>query len=275
MDVGFELPLAPPEMPSDLAWHFVECAALNANLSLAPGRRLVITDDFLNGTVADLPALSMAAIVAHDNQVARAAIIPLGFAAHRAGREDRARYERLFQLIEDTAFDLSVREAADALILSRFREAQIRDLVEELGGSIGPARLRYRAFLGIIRLLTEKRISESAFLDEFVGFTTAVAGKLDFGIYATCVDRLFVSDRIPFDVKALLLQEILWYPPLVRKELVSNLLSSAGAPAALVEMARGGLSGVMTRDQIKELFLFTTLKLVWQAQAALPERLAP
>ena len=33
-------------------------------------------------------------------------------------------------------------------------------------------------------------------VDEFLDFTRQVAGKLDFGIYAMCVDRLFASDRI-------------------------------------------------------------------------------
>jgi len=270
-DIAPSVSLSPS---SDLARHFMECGALNTNLSLAPGKRLVITDDLLNGTVADAAALSMAAIVSRDAQVARAAIIPLGVAACGANRKDRARYERLFQLIEESAFDPAIRESADALIVSRFRETQIRDLVEELGGVVGQARVRYRAFLDIIRMLVDKRISGAAFLDEFVEFTRAVAGKLDFGIYSMCVDRLFGSENIPLPVKTFLLKEVLRFPPLVRKELVTNLLSSTSASGELVRFARGELAGVMTRDQVKEIFLFTTLKLAWQAQAVLPERLA-
>jgi hypothetical protein len=274
MDVLFDL--VPPSHDNrsvDLAQHFMECGALNTNLSLAPGERLIITDDLLNGTIGDLAAVSMAAIVARDSQVARAAIIPLGYAAHRAGRKERPRYERLFQLIEETAFDVTVRDAADALIFARFREAQIRDLAAQLGGSIGPARQRYRAFLEVVRLLADKRISEQGFIDESVEFTRAVAGKLDFGIYAMCVDRLFVSDNIPLVVKSVLLKEILGYPPLIRKELLTNLLSSSTAPGELLEFARGELAGVLTHDQIREVFLFTTLKLVWQAQSTLPRQL--
>ncbi len=257
----------PPGKP-DLAQHFMECGAMNANLSLAPGDRLVITDDLLDGRISDLAAISMAAVIARDGQVARAAILPLGVAANRVNRAERDRYERLFQLIEETAFDESVRESAAALIAARFREALIEDLARELGGTIAPARQRYRAFLDTIRLLVERRISERAFLDEFLDFTREVAGKLDFGIYAMCIDRMFASDNLPIVVKAALLKEILRYPPLIRKELLSDLLSSEAAPSELVQFARAEMAGRMTHDQLKEVFLFTTLKLVWQAQRA-------
>ncbi|PKU21832.1 hypothetical protein CWS72_24910 [Telmatospirillum siberiense] len=257
---------------ADLASHFLECGALNTNLSLAPGKRLVITDDLLNGTIADPAALTIAAIVSRDGQVARAAMIPLSVAASGAGHLDRQRFERLFQLIEESAFDPAIRESADALIVSRFRESQIRELVDELGGVVGPARIRYRAFLDIIRMLVDKRISGAAFLDEFVEFTHVVAGKLDFGIYSMCVDRLFGSENVPLPVKTFLLKEVLRFPPLIRKELLTNLLSSTSAPTELVHLARGELAGVMSTDQIKEIVLFTTLKLAWQAQAALSAR---
>jgi hypothetical protein len=274
MEMPYDLaPPVPLSPSSDLARHFMECGALNTNLSLAPGKRLIITDDLLNGSIADMAAMSMAAIVSRDGQVARAAMIPLSVAASGADRKDKARFERLFQLIEDQAFDPAVRESADALIVSRFRETQIRELVEELGGVVGPARARYRAFLDIIRMLVEKRISGAAFLDEFVEFTRMVAGKLDFGIYSMCVDRLFGSENIPLPVKTFLLKEVLRFPPLIRKELLTNLLSSTAAPGELVRFARGELAGAMTHDQIKEIFLFTTLKLAWQAQAVLPEHL--
>ncbi len=274
MEIPYDL--APPvalSPSSDLAQHFVECGALNTNLSLAPGKRLVITDDLLNGTIGDMAALSVATIVSRDGQVARAAMIPLSVAAGGADRQDRARFERLFQLIEESAFDPAVRETADAMIVSRFRDTQIRELVEELGGAVGPARARYRAFLDIIRMLVDKRISGAAFLDEFVEFTRIVAGKLDFGIYSMCVDRLFGSENIPLPVKTFLLKEVLRFPPLIRKELLTNLLSSASAPEELLRFARGEMADALTRDQIKEIFLFTTLKLAWQAQAVLPGRL--
>lgn len=256
--------------PTDLASHFMECGALNTNLSMAPGERLVITDDLLNGTIVDYTAMTMAAIVARDSQVARAAIIPLSVAASKVKPRDREKYQRLFQLIEETAFDDSVRESAEALIAANFRESQIRELAAELGGTIGPARTRYRAFLDIIRLLTEKKISEAGFLDEFLDFTRNVAGKLDFGIYALCVDRLFVSEYIPVAVKLSLFAEILKYPPLVRKELITNLLSSPKVHPDFARHAQSQLAGGMSRNQLTEIILFTMLKRSWQFQKLAP-----
>lgn len=259
-----------PAKPLDLAAHFMECGALNTNLSLAPGERLIITDDLLNGTVTDFAAMSMAAIVARDGQVARAAIIPLSVAASKVKPADRHKYERLFELIEETAFDDSVRESAEALIAANFRDSQIRELAAELGGTVGPARARYRAFLEVIKLLVERKISEGGFLEEFLEFTRAVAGKLDFGIYSLCVDRMFVSEHIPIMVKVSLLGEILKYPPLVRKELVTNLLSSPKAPRELVRHARNELGAGMSRAQVTEIVLFTMLKQSWQWQKQAP-----
>jgi hypothetical protein len=267
MDARFDpYPYQRIKGPPDLALHFIECVALDSSLTLAPGQRLVITDDLLNGAISDLSAIATAAVVSRDGQIARAALIPLSVAAQRSDAQTREKFEQLFELIEDTAFDPSVRDIADTLIITRFRESQIQELVHELGGSVGPARQRYRAFLDVVQLLAAKQITEAAFVDEFVDFTQAVAGKLDFGIYAICLDRLFCSDNIPLGVKTVLLNEVLRYPPLVRKELVTNLLSSAQAPDELVEFARAQLARIMTHDQLREIFLFTTLKLVWQAR---------
>ncbi|MBC7953950.1 MAG: hypothetical protein H7Z12_19295 [Rhodospirillaceae bacterium] len=264
--------IASPAARADLAAHFMECGALNTNLTLAPGERMVITDDLLNGRVVDLAAMSMAAIVARDGQVAKAAILPLGIAASRLKPRDRAKYQRLFELIEETAFDTGVRESAEALIASSFRESQIKDLAAELGGTIGPARQRYRAFLDVVKLLTAKKISEPSFLEEFLDFTRTVAGKLDFGIYSMCVDRLFVSERIPILVKIALLREVCKYPPLIRKELITNLLSSPNAEPELIRYARQEVGGVLSHEQLTEIMLFTTLKLAWAAQRKTPAR---
>lgn len=272
MDTTFDPPAALLSHSGDLAAHFMECGSLNTNLTLAKGERMVITDDLLNGTVVDFAALSMAAIVARDGMVARAALLPLGLAANKVDPRHRAKYERLFALIEETAFDDGTREGAEALIAANFRETQIRELANELGGTVGPARQRYRDFLDVVKKLTAKRVSEALFLDEFMDFTRTVAGKLDFGIYSLCVDRLFTSERIPIMVKVSLLKEILKYPPLVRKELVTNLLSSPAAEPELIRFARGELAGALSRDQMTEIFLFTTLKLAWQAQRHGPAR---
>ncbi|EPY00403.1 hypothetical protein K678_16255 [Magnetospirillum fulvum MGU-K5] len=253
----------------------MECGALDTNLSLAPGSRLVITDDLLDGTVVDAAALSMAAIVARDGQVARAALIPLGVSASKMSGRDRDRYEQLFALIEESAFAPQVRDSAEALIRAGFREARIRDLAAELGGTVGPARERYRAFLDVIRLLTEGRISDGAFLDEFLDFTRQVAGKLDFGIYAMCVDRLFVSERIPLSVKSALLLEVLTYPPLIRRELVTTLLASTRVPPELGQQARSELVVRLTPRQQTEIRLYTLLKRSWQARRPMSESVAP
>ncbi len=255
-----------------MAAHFMECGALDTNLTLAPGLRMVITDDLLNGTIGDMAALSMAAIVARDGMVAKAAVLPLGIAASKLKPSDRVKYERLFALIEETAFDSGARESAEALIHSAFRENQIRELATELGGTVGPARQRYRSFLEVVKLLADRKISEGLFLDEFLEFTRAVAGKLDFGIYALCIDRLFISAQVPIMVKASLLKEICKYPPLVRKELVTNLLSSPKAEPELVQFARQEVAKVMTHDQLTEIVLFTTLKLAWAAQRQRPRK---
>jgi len=264
--IAQQKPAVSASRPRDLATHFMECGSLNTNLTLAPGERMVITDDLLGGQVKDLAAISMAAIVARDGQVAKAAILPLSVAASKVKPQDRAKYERLFQLIEETAFDTGARESAEALIAARFRESQIKEIASELGGTIGPARQRYRAFLDVVKLLTAKKISEPLFLDEFLEFTRAVAGKLDFGIYALCVDRLLTSENIPIMVKVSLLREVCKYPPLVRKELITNLLSSPKAEPELVRYARQEVAGILTRDQLTEIVLFTTLKLAWAAQ---------
>lgn len=260
--------------PGDLAAHFMECGALNTNLTLAPGERMVITDDLLNGRIGDIAAISMAAIVARDAQVAKAAVLPLGVVASKMTGKDRAKYERLFALIEETAFDEGVRESAETLIAARFRESQIKEIAAELGGTVGPARQRYRAFLDVVKLLAAKKISEGLFLDEFLDFTRTVAGKLDFGIYALCVDRLFVSARIPIVVKVSLLREICKYPPLVRKELITNLMSSDKAEPELVRYASQEMAGVMTREQLTEIMLFTTLKRAWAAQRKTPQKIS-
>lgn len=255
-------PHLPLDATSDLAAHFIECAALNVGLTLAPGARLVITDDLLGAT--DVAATSMAAIVSRDSQIARAAVISLGFAASRAQRSKRDRYERLFELIEHEAFDDGVRVSIESLVAASFRKAKIDELVQELGGAIASARQRYQEFLGIVRLLIAKQITQPAFLDEFVEFTVAVAGKLDFGIFAMCVQRMFISDNIPLLIKVALFRQVLKYPPLVRKELVSALLSSAEVPSAMVEFAHTAMAAAMTRDERREVVLVTMLKQSWR-----------
>lgn len=257
---------------SDLARHFMECGALNANLTLAPGARMVITDDIFRGSITDLSAFSMAAVTARDSVVGQAALLPLGLMASRLSGKRREKFERLFSLIEESAFAPGVRGAVQGLINASSIEAEIRTLSRELGDVLQPARVRYRQFLDIVRAMIERRISRPLFLDEFTDFTYAVAGKLDFGIYALCLDRLFGNTHIPLTVKADILDQVMTYPPTIRKELLTNLMSSPSSPAELVTLAEQRLGRLLTRDQVTEIMLFTTLKLTWAAQRERAQR---
>ena len=255
-----------PQPISDLATHFMECGNYGTNLTLAPGERMVITDDILRGSITDRAAFGMAAVVARDGMVGQAALLPLGQIASRFDTRRREKFERLFTLIEESAFSPEVRNAAQSMLRAKSLDAEVRALGQELGGIIHPARLRYRQFLEIIKALVNRQISRSRFIDEFADFTRVVAGKLDFGIYALCLDRMFVSKHIPLEIKGDLFAQILTYPPLIRKELITNLLSSSTAPSRLVHHAQRELAIVMNREQLTEIMLFTTLKLSWAAQ---------
>ena len=251
---------------TDLAQHFMECGALGANMTLARGERMVITDDILRGSITDRAAFGMAAVVARDGVVGQAALVPLGQFAAKFGIKRREKFERLFTLIEETAFSTDVRRTAQSMLRARSLEAEVKSLGLELGGIIHPARQRYRQFLDVIKLLIDRQIGRAAFLDEFADFTKVVAGKLDFGIYALCVDRLFVSTNIPIQIKGDLFGQVLTFPPLIRKELVTNLLASATAPRELKQFAQRELACILPREQQTDIMLFTTLKRSWAAQ---------
>lgn len=170
------------------------------------------------------------------------------------------RFEELFTLIEKTALSQEVRGSAEQVLKAGFREARIRDLERELGGMISPARVRYRAFLEIIRQLMEKRISVEGFRDEFLEFTRDVAGKLDFGIYSFCLDRIFNNSEIPMNAKGALVVEILLFPPLIRRELLTNILSQPNQDRRLVDFVRGIIEREMENDTVVEIYLLVTLK---------------
>ena len=251
---------------TDLAAHFMECGVLGANMTLARGERMVITDDILRGSITDRAAFGIAAVVARDTMVGQAALVPLAQSAARFDARRREKFERLFTLIEQHAFAPTVRNAARQMLEARSLEAEARALGQELGGIIHPARMRYRKFLDVVKLLMNRKISRALFLDEFADFTKVVAGKLDFGIYALCVDRLFVSMHIPVQIKADLFGQILTFPPLVRKELVTSMLASSQTPAQLKSHAQREMACVLPHEQLTDMMLFTTLKRSWAAQ---------
>ena len=234
----------------DLADHFIACAKLGRYLTVASDTRFFITDDFQDkGIIPE--AASIAAIYSKDNLVAEAALMPLSGRVNLLKGTEREKYERLFHLIEQQALSGDVRQNARTLIEGRFRDSEIRDIEFQLGGKISPARTRYRLFLGIIKKLIDKELTAKTFIEEFREFTGDVAGKLDFGIYSFCLDSLFRSIQIPEVVKRLLINEILVFPPLIRRELISNVLSHPG----LTEGFKSFVGSIMDHNLAPEILI--------------------
>ncbi|PIW27808.1 MAG: hypothetical protein COW30_09105 [Rhodospirillales bacterium CG15_BIG_FIL_POST_REV_8_21_14_020_66_15] len=248
--------------PVNLADHFLECCKLNRYLTVADGHRFVITEDFERNAAIPADAAAMAAIYSRDKLVAQAAILPLGQHAKKLrARRDRDAYERLFQLIEEQALDDRVRDNARALLERGFREAEIRSLEAELNDQLSPARARYRQFLEVVRRMMDGAMTPPAFVEEFKAFTADVAGRLDFGIYSFCLDRLFGSLRIPTAVKQLLVGELLAFPPLVRRELLTNILVFPGQTEDLKRFVRNTVLAELGRSVAVEVELLEAYKL--------------
>lgn len=244
----------------DLADHFLECGKIGRYLTVADESRFLVTDDFTTGVKMASIATAAASVFSRDALVARAALIPLGLRAARAASHKTDLFEELFTLIEKTALSQEVRGSAEQILKADFREARIRDLEQELGSMISPARARYRAFLEIVRQLMEKRISVSGFCDEFLEFTRAVAGKLDFGIFSYCLDRIFANPQIPMNAKGALVAEILLFPPLIRRELLTDILSRPEQERKFVDFVRGTVEREMDNEAVVEIYLLVTLK---------------
>lgn len=249
-----------PSPVADLAGHFLDCGKIGRYLTLVDESRFIVTDDF--GTNINLPsvATATASVFSRDTLVARAALLPLGYSALREGHNIRERYEELFALIEKTALSAEVRGNAEDMLRSGFQESRIRDLERELGGMTSPARRRYRAFLEIVRDLMFRKISVEGFRQEFLEFTRIVAGKLDFGIFSFCLDRIFLNPQIPMNAKGALVAEILLFPTLIRRELLTNILSGAGQEPELIQFVRSLLERELESEAIVEIYLLVTLK---------------
>lgn len=243
----------------DLADHFLDCSKLGRYLTVPNGSRFVVTDDVRRAPI--LPAAAVAAIYSQDILVAQAALLPLGDPMRAMDARRRDRYERLFALIEEQALSDEVRGSAEALITARFRAAEVRALAAELTGKLDPGRRRYRAFLGIVKQVMDGGISERAFLDEFRQFTGDVAGKLDFGIYSFCLDRIFQSPLVPVKVKQVLILEIINYPPTVRRELLANVLSDPGQSAEVTHFAELKIRSELGEQTSIEIDLLKSLRL--------------
>ena len=260
--------------PYDLADHFLSCAKLGRYLTIATGARFIITDD-LRGDTVHHEAAAVAAIFSRDSLVAEAALLPLCQSIPLMDHGTRDKYERLFHLIVEQSFSQGVRGGAQSLIESRFRAGEIKNLEAQLGGKLSPARLRYRDFLTVVKKLMDRNISERAFIDEFKEFTFDIAGKLDFGIYSFCLDSLFRSLDVPVSVKKLLALELLDYPPLIRRELMSNILSYPEQTQDLVIFVSRLIERKLEPEKVVEIELLRDLKLQrfsMEAVSALAER---
>jgi len=252
---------APAAPVVNLADHFLECCKLNRYLTVADGHRFVITEDFDRKVGIPADAAAMAAIFSRDKLVAQAAILPLGQAAKGLrSKKERDTYERLFSLIEEQALDDRVKDSARTLLDRGFREAEIRELERSLSDQLSPARARYRQFLEIVRRMMDGALTPADFIDEFKSFTKAVAGRLDFGIYSFCLDRLFGSLRIPAAVKQLLVGELLLFPPLVRRELLTNVLTYPGQSDELKRFVRNTVLAELGRSVAVEIELLEAYK---------------
>ncbi|MEO5335683.1 MAG: hypothetical protein H7841_02145 [Magnetospirillum sp. WYHS-4] len=249
------------QVPTDLAEHFMECGKLGRYLTVYDESRFVITDDFGERHQVLPAAAAMATICSKDLLVAQAALMPLARRADRSSSRDKGRFEELFHLIEQQAFSTEVRESAHLMVESGFRMARIKAIEAELGGKITPARKRYLTFLVIVRQLTEGKVSAGAFRDEFMDFTYAVAGKLDFGIYSFCLDRIFGNVRIPLSAKQMLVDEIFKYPPLIRRELLTNILVTNAQQNELGDHVRACIRRDLDENVAMEVYLLEQLKL--------------
>lgn len=229
-------------------------------LTVSDGSRFVITDDFRDAPVQP-EAAAVASIFSKDLLVAQSALLPLGAPVHKMSPRKREKYERLFALIEEQALSSVVRQSAHEVLIAGFRSVEIRALEAELGDKLNPARIRYRAFLDVVKQLMSRNITAGPFLDEFRDFTLVVAGKLDFGIYSFCLDRMFGSLRIPMKVKKLLVLEILKYPPIIRRELLTNILASPTQAREMIEFVKYMVATELGKNAAIEIELLEAFKL--------------
>ena len=248
------------EAAMDLADHFMECGRVGRYLTTQDETRFVVTDDFRTIQSIKPSAAAMASICSKDALVAQAALLPLGLQAAKGSTRVKARYEELFTIIEEQTLNPEIRYTANSILSARFTEARIREIGGQLADKLTPARRRYRAFLEIVGKLTTGKVSAAAFRDEFLDFTYSVAGKLDFGIYSFCIDRIFQHALIPVKTKALVVSEILDFPPMIRRELISNILSAPALTPELSHFVQHQMSEKLLPETSMEITLLLSLK---------------
>lgn len=98
-------------------------------------------------------------------------------------------------------------------------------------------------------------------MEEFNEFTQEVAGKLDFGIYSFCIDSIYSSLKIPVTVKKLLALELLNFPPLIRRELLSNILAVPGQIGNMGDFVSAMIDRYLALETVIEIKLLKDLKL--------------
>lgn len=246
-------------LPGDLADHFLKCCKLGRFLTIEGDSRFVITDDFSRGLVIQPAAAAMASIYSRDILVAQAALLPLGRMAER-DKAMRGKFERLFSLIEEQALAREVKDSAQAILERGFRETEIKALEAELGDKLSPARQRYRQFLGVVGQLIDSKITPSQFVAEFQEFTRVVAGRLDFGIFSFCIDRMFSNRLIPLVAKELLAGELMNFPRLIRRELITNVLAHPSRNAHVVSIVKQLIASQLDKADAVEIELLEQIK---------------
>ena len=238
----------------------MECGKLGRYLTAMDESRFVVTDDFRTLNAVSSDASAMASVCSKDSLVAQAALLPLGLKASRGSTMIKDIYGELFELIENQTLNPEVQVSAKAIMEAGFTEQGIREVASALSEKLTPARTRYRDFLVTIKQLSQKQISAGDFRDEFMSFTYDVAGKLDFGIYSYCIDRIFQHEHVPAEAKALLTVEVLKFPPLIRRELVSNILSHTNPNPSLSRFIQKEMEQRLEPEAAMEITLLVSMK---------------
>lgn len=243
-----------------LAEHFVQCSHLGRFLTTADDSRFLITDDFLTSKFKEPDAAAIAAIVSRDSLVAQSALAPLGLAASRLSARFKPRFEKLFDFIGRTAPDATVRGLARE-VLDTGMEAKGVDIVKaEIDSRLAPARAEFKKFLGLISFLADGRMTPGMFRQEFQQFTETVAGRIEFGVYAHYLDTFFASPKVSARAKGLIAVELIGFPRLIRRELITNLLVNDRAPMDVRSLTETMVNQQLDVKTAKDIALLRTLK---------------
>ena len=108
--------------------------------------------------------------------------------------------------------------------------------------------------------MIDRKITPQLFRDEFLEFTYAVAGRLDFGIYSFCLDRIFGNENIPMRAKGFLVSELLGFPATIRRELLTDILTGSANAQRLKDFVREAISQTLGGVVATEVDLLAALK---------------